>query len=163
MSDLHDNPDLGFAAVTTLVEALYELVSTHGPLPYRDIHGGDDADWLLLLRPGPDTVDGDPGTVTVSVGTVTVSVGTVMVSVGTEFTHIEVTRHAEDLGVAETICEVDGRATYEVPLSSDLIRPLTWLVMDLVSTNEHAAREDGKGVCQLCGGKGRALPIWRER
>ncbi|AVZ77989.1 hypothetical protein SLUN_38845 (plasmid) [Streptomyces lunaelactis] len=148
MSDLHSNPDPGFA-VATLIEALYALVSTHGPLPYRDIHGGDDADWLLLLRPGQDAADDDPGTVTVSVGT--------------EFTHIEVTRHAEEPGEADTLGAFDGRAAYEVPLSSDLIRPLTRLVMDLVYTEEQSAPGPGRGVCQLCGGKGRALPIWRER
>ncbi|MCX5278325.1 MULTISPECIES: hypothetical protein [Streptomyces] len=142
MSHLHSDP--GFAGAR-LAEALHELVDTYGPLPDHDIHGGL-TDWRLLLVPpttATDVVPTGPATVTVDVGldvTLTVTAGA---------------RPTEGaVGIEEN--------PYAIPLPPEILRPLTRLLMDLVYTEEHSAREDGRGVCQLCG-KGRALSIWRPR
>ncbi|GGT78725.1 hypothetical protein ABT368_31760 [Streptomyces althioticus] len=136
MSEIY-NPDPGFA-VATLAEALHELVATHGPLPERET-----ADWRLLLVPAAADV-APPGPVTVTL------------SVGPEVTRVEVARPADDTDDVE-------ENPYEVPLPAEIVRPFTRLLMDLVYTEEQSAPGPARGVCQLCGGQGRALSIWRPR
>lgn len=160
MSDPYSTPDLdpGFA-VATLGEALYTLLSTYGPLPEYDVHGGERPAWWLMLQMADDDTAPAPA-----------SAATVTVSVGSESTRIEVSRPASEDTSAAGAYRIDGGAggviiegsPYAVPLPAEMIRPLTRLVMDLVYNEEHARLEDGRGVCQLCG-KGRALPIWRPR
>lgn len=160
MSDPYSTPDLdpGFA-VATLGEALHRLLATYGPLPEYDVHGGERPAWWLMLQLADDA-DLAPAP----------PAATVTVSVGPESTRIEVARTAsEDASAAGAFRMDDGAggviiagSPYAVPLTAEIIRPLTRLVMDLVYNEEHAALEDGRGVCQLCG-KGRALPIWRPR
>ncbi|MFD6915216.1 hypothetical protein [Streptomyces virginiae] len=140
MSDLHRATDHEFAAVATLADALYALVSGRGPLPSRDIHGDDMAEWTIVLRPAADQVQG-PAAPT-----------TVRVSVGPQFTDVDVLRPAEGFRTSAGVREVS--------LPAELIRPLTRLVMDLVH-HEEAAHQD-RGLCQFCG-KGRALSVWRPR
>ncbi|SBT93987.1 hypothetical protein GA0115233_107621 [Streptomyces sp. DI166] len=135
MSEIY-NPDPG--SVATLAEALHELVATHGPLAERET-----ADWRLLLVPAAADV-APPGPVTVTL------------SVGAEVTRVEVARPADDTDDIE-------ENPYEVPLPAEIVRPFTRLLMDLVYTEEQSAPGPARGVCQLCGGQGHALSIWRPR
>ncbi|MFC9817407.1 hypothetical protein ACFVJM_35755 [Streptomyces virginiae] len=80
MPDLYSVADPEYAAVATLAEALCELVSSRGALPSEDIHGGDAAEWTIVLRPAADQVQ-NPAAPT-----------TVRISVGSLFTDIDVTR-----------------------------------------------------------------------
>ncbi|MEV5204196.1 hypothetical protein [Streptomyces sp. NPDC053720] len=147
MSHLHSDPGIADARLT---EALQVLVDTYTSLPGHETHSGL-ADWRLLLVP-PTTARATAG------GGASTGPATVTVDVGLDVT-LTVTAGARPpaghaVGIEEN--------PFEIPLPPAILRPLTRLVMDLFYTEEQSAREDGRGVCQLCG-KGRALSIWRPR